>query len=328
MTIDTFLYMKHGNTAKRFIGFITQILKSLDDKLQIMYGIRGEKELTEEVLPHLAGYENSAQVRIGNATFDQTQNDSIGFLLDVIYQYYLYFPVTLDEVEEIWEIVKSLVHRVLRDWKKPDQSIWEFRTISRHFVFSKVMSWVAIDRASKIASLIQKDKYANAWDGAAAEIKEDIITNGWKEEIQCFSQAYDNLDFDSSVFLMQTYGFIEATDERYIKTMKTIKKNLLHKGLMYRYKSADDFGEPTSAFTICTFWLIEALFLIGERDEAKDIFDSFIKNVNHVGLLSEDLDFETKRRLGNFPQTYSHLALINTASLFVEEKTLSKFIRA
>ena len=224
--------------------------------------------------------------------------------------------------------MKNLVRRVLKDWDKPDQSIWEFRTITSHFVFSKVMSWVAIDRASKIASLIQKDSYANVWDGAANEIKEDIIANGWKEEIQCFSQAYDNLDFDSSVLLMQTYGFIDATDERYIKTVKTIKENLLHNGLMYRYKSKDDFGEPTSAFTICTFWLIEALFVIGERDEAKEIFDNLIKNVNHVGLLSEDLDFETKRRLGNFPQAYSHLALINTASLFAEEKTLSQFIRA
>ena len=127
---------------------------------------------------------------------------------------------------------------------------------------------------------------------------------------------------------MQTYGFIEATDERYIKTVKTIKDNLLHNGLMYRYKSTDDFGLPTSAFTICTFWLIQALYVIGEHDEAKEIFEEILKHANHVGLFSEDLDFETKRRLGNFPQAYSHLALINTASLFVEEKTLSQFIRA
>ena len=127
---------------------------------------------------------------------------------------------------------------------------------------------------------------------------------------------------------MQTYGFIEATDERYIKTVKAIKENLLHNGLMYRYKSADDFGEPTSAFTICTFWLIEALYVIGEKEEAREIFEELIKNANHVGLFSEDLDFKTKRRLGNFPQAYSHLALINTAALFAEEKTLSQFIRA
>lgn len=328
MTIDTLFYLKHKNTAERFIGFIKSILKKRDDSFQIMYGIRGEKKLTEEVLPHLSGYENSAPVRVGNAAYTQKQNDSIGYLLDVIYQYYYYTPGTLDEVEEIWEIVKKLVRMVLRDWREPDQSIWEFRTISRHFVFSKVMSWVAIDRASKIASLLQKDNYANVWEGAADEIKEDIITNGWKEEIQSFSQAYDNLDFDSSVLLMQTYGFIEATDERYIKTVKAIKKNLFHNGLMYRYKSADDFGEPTSAFTICTFWLIEALYVIGEKEEAREIFEELIKNANHVGLFSEDLDFETKRRLGNFPQAYSHLALINTAALFAEEKTLSQFIRA
>ena len=328
MTIDTLFYLKHKNTAERFIGFVKSILKERDDSFQIMYGIRGEKKLTEEVLPHLSGYENSAPVRVGNAAYTQKQNDSIGYLLDVIYQYYYYAPGTLDEVEEIWEIVKKLVRMVLRDWREPDQSIWEFRTISRHFVFSKVMSWVAIDRASKIASLLQKDKYANVWEGAADEIKEDIITNGWKEEIQSFSQAYDNLDFDSSVLLMQTYGFIEATDKRYIKTVKAIKKNLLHNGLMYRYKSADDFGEPTSAFTICTFWLIEALYVIGEKEEAREIFEELIKNANHVGLFSEDLDFETKRRLGNFPQAYSHLALINTAALFAEEKTLSQFIRA
>ena len=328
MTIDTLFYLKHKNTAERFIGFIKSILKERDDSFQIMYGIRGEKKLTEEVLPHLSGYENSAPVRVGNAAYTQKQNDSIGYLLDVIYQYYYYAPGTLDEVEEIWEIVKKLVRMVLRDWREPDQSIWEFRTISRHFVFSKVMSWVAIDRASKIASLLQKDKYANVWEGAADEIKEDIITNGWKEEIQSFSQAYDNLDFDSSVLLMQTYGFIEATDERYIKTVKAIKENLLHNGLMYRYKSADDFGEPTSAFTICTFWLIEALYVIGEKEEAREIFEELIKNANHVGLFSEDLDFKTKRRLGNFPQAYSHLALINTAALFAEEKTLSQFIRA
>lgn len=328
MSVDTLFYLKHRNTAQRFIEFITKILKSRDDDFQIMYGIRGEKDLTEEILPHLSGYENSAPVRIGNAAYTQKQNDSIGYLLDVIYQYYLYAPGTLDEVEEIWEIVKNLVRMVLRDWGKPDQSIWEFRTISRHFVFSKVMSWVAIDRASKIAALLQKNKYANVWEGAADEIKVDILTHGWKEEIQCFSQAYDNLDYDSSVLLMQTYGFIEATDERYIKTVKTIKENLLYNGLMYRYKSKDDFGKPTSAFTICTFWLIEALYVIGEQEEAKEIFDDMLKNVNHVGLLSEDLDFETKRRLGNFPQAYSHLALINTAALFAEEKTLSQFIRA
>ena len=150
---------------------------------------------------------------------------------------------------------------------------------------------------------------------------------GWNEELQCFTQAYENTDHDSSLLLMQFYDFIDARDERYVKTVKAVKENLFHNGLMYRYKAKDDFGLPVSSFTICTFWLVEALFVIGETDEARRIFEAMISYSNHVGLYSEDLDFDTKRQLGNFPQAYSHLALINTASLLSQEKELSKFIR-
>ena len=292
-----------------------------------MYGIRGERELTEEVLPHLSGYAHSHPVRIGNAAYHQVQNDSIGYLLDIIYKYYLYFPGTLDEVEEIWEIVKNMVRSVLAAWRQPDRSIWEFRTREMHFVFSKVMSWVAIDRASLIAELLQRDSYAERWREEANIIKAEVHEKGWNEELQCFTQAYENRDYDSSLLLMQFYDFIAPDDERYVKTVKAIKEHLYHEGLMYRYKAEDDFGVPTSSFTICTFWLIEALFIIGEREEAKEIFEKMISYSNHVGLYSEDLDFMSKRQLGNFPQAYSHLALINTAVLFSEEKQLSKFIR-
>ncbi len=327
MSIDVLLFMGHRNAAKRFIGFVKKILKSRDDVYQIMYGIRGERELTEEVLTHLSGYENSYPVRIGNAAYNQVQNDSLGYLLDVIYKYYLYFPGTLDEVEEIWEIVRNIVRRVIKSWASVDQSIWEFRTKELNFVFSKVMSWVALDRASNIADLLQKDNYAAAWRQEAGKIKAEVFEKGWKESMQSFSQAYENEDYDSSLLLMQYYGFIEPKDEHYVKTVKAIKENLFHNGLMYRYKAEDDFGAPSSSFTICTFWLIEALFVIGEEAQAKEIFESMISNANHLGLYSEDLDFETKRQLGNFPQAYSHLAFINTASLFSEEKPLSKFIR-
>ncbi|MFV0391630.1 MAG: glycoside hydrolase family 15 protein [Paludibacteraceae bacterium] len=327
MSIDTLLFMKQKSAAERFIGFVKRILKSRHDTIQIMYGIRGERELTEEVLPHLAGYENSSPVRVGNAAYYQVQNDSLGYLLDVIYKYYLYFPGTLDEVEEIWEIIKNLVRMVLATWRKPDQSIWEFRTKELHFVFSKVMSWVAIDRASLIAELLHKDTYAERWRHEADSIKAEVHEKGWNDELQCFTQAYENEDYDSSLLLMQGYGFIEADDERYVKTVRAIKDNLFHEGLMYRYKAEDDFGAPTSSFTICTFWLIEALYMIGERDDAREIFESMITYANHVGLYSEDLDFQTKRQLGNFPQAYSHLAFINTAALFSEEKQLSRFIR-
>lgn len=327
MSIDTLLYMKHQGAAERFIVFVKRILKSRDDTFQIMYGIRGEKELTEEILPHLAGYENSYPVRIGNAAYNQLQNDSLGYLMDVIYKYYLYFPGTLDEVEEIWEVVRNMVRMVLKSWRLPDKSIWEFRTRELNFVFSKVMSWVALDRASLIAELLHKDNYAQLWREEANSIKDEVFEKGWNEEMQCFTQAYENTDHDSSLLLMQFYEFIEANDERYVKTVKAIKENLYHNGLMYRYRAEDDFGKPTSSFTICTFWLIEALFVIGEVDEAREIFESMISYSNHVGLYSEDLDFESKRQLGNFPQAYSHLAFINTATLLSEEKELSRFIR-
>lgn len=328
MSIDTLLFMRQKTAAERFIGFIKRIAKtSRDEPVQIMYGIRGEKNLSEEILPHLSGYENSHPVRTGNAAYFQEQNDSIGYLLDVIYKYYLYFPGTLDEVEEIWEIIKNLVRSVLASWRNPDRSIWEYRTKKHHFVFSKVMSWVAIDRASLIAELLQRDFYAAAWRREAEIIKQEVHEKGWNEEVQSFTQAYDNKDADSSLLLIYFYDFISADDERFIKTVKYIKKELYHEGLMYRYKAEDDFGVPTSSFTICTFWLIDALYMIGEKEEAKQIFERMISYSNHLGLYSEDLDFRSKRQLGNFPQAYSHLAFINTAALFSEEKKLSKFIR-
>ena len=328
MSIDTLLFMRQRTSAERFIGFVKRILKtSRDEPIQIMYGIRGERDLIEEVLPHLSGYEDSRPVRIGNAAYYQEQNDSIGYLLDVIYKYYLYFPGTLDEVEEIWEIIKNLVRAVLASWRNPDRSIWEYRTKKMHFVFSKVMSWVAVDRASMIAELLHRDYYAEQWRKEANIIREEVHEKGWNEELQCFTQAYENTDYDSSLLLMHFYDFIEADNERYVKTVRAIKENLYHEGLMYRYKAEDDFGVPTSSFTICTFWLIDALFAIGEKEEAREIFENMISYSNHVGLYSEDLDFQTKRQLGNFPQAYSHLAFINTAVLFSEEKQLSKFIR-
>lgn len=328
MSIETLLKMGHQSAAKRFMGFIKRILKSKSDSFQIMYAIDGSRMLKEEILDHLSGYENSRPVRIGNAAYHQRQNDSLGYLMDVIYNYYIHFPGTLDEIEEMWEIVKTIVKTVSEEWRNADQSIWEFRNIERHFVFSKVMCWVALDRAVSIAAFLGKSEYETDWKEQAAEIKSDVLANGWNEEIQSFTQAYDNRDMDSSLLLMEQYGFIDPDDEKFVKTVQRVQEELFHKGLMYRYRNGDDFGLPSSSFTICTFWLIRALFVTGEKAEAVKIFDELLTYSNHLGLFSEDLDFDTKRQLGNFPQAYSHLALINTALLFSEEKTFSKFVRA
>jgi len=327
MSINTLMEMGHLNSARRFLIYIEGILRSKVDSFQIMYGIRGERELRETDLPNLSGYENSKPVRVGNSAYTQRQNDVFGYLLNVIYQYYEFLPRTLAEIEDMWEIVRNISRTVSTHWEKPDKGIWEIRYDEKHYVFSKVMSWVAMDRASKIACLLNKKYYAESWKGIANDIKEDVLKNGWKEYLQSFTQTYDNSNVDASLLLMAEYGFIDAHDIKYQKTVIAVKKALLNNGLMYRYINSDDFGKPSTSFTICTFWLIQALFRIGMKDEAKTIFENLLKCRNHVGLFSEGIDFSTKRLLGNFPQAYSHLALINTAILFSEEKYISKFIK-
>ena len=320
MSIDTLLKMGHSYSAQRFLGYLKGILKSKNDSFQIMYGIRGERELTEKILHHLSGYENSKPVRIGNAAFSQRQNDVFGYLMNIIYQYFTVFPGTLDEIEDIWEIVRNICRTISIHWDKPDKGIWEIRNEEKHYVFSKVMSWVAMDRAVKIATLLKKRYYVDIWSGIAADIKEDIFKKGWKEDLQIFTQTYCNSELDASLLLMAEYGFIDDHDIKYKKTVRAIKKTLFHNGLVYRYINQDDFGKPSSSFTICTFWLIQALFRTGMKEEAQEIFNDLLKYGNHVGLFSEDIDFTTKRLLGNFPQAYSHLALINTAAMFSDEK--------
>ena len=327
MSIDTLLKMGHFNSAQRFLTYLKGILKSKTDSFQVMYGIRGERDLTEIDLPHLSGYENSKPVRIGNAAFYQKQNDVFGYLLNVIYQYFDVFPGTLDDIEDMWEIVRNISFTVSTHWEKPDKGIWEIRNDEHHFVFSKVMSWVAMDRASRIALLLNKIEYAQTWRGIANDIKEDVFKKGWNNTLQTFTQTYDNAELDASLLLMAEYGFIPASDLKYQKTVMAVKNALYHDGLVYRYIIKDDFGNPESSFTICTFWLIQALYRTEMKEEAQGIFENLLSFGNHLGLFSEDIDFSTKRLLGNFPQAYSHLALINTAAMFSEETYLPKYIR-
>ncbi|WP_167618933.1 glycoside hydrolase family 15 protein [Maribellus sediminis] len=313
MVIKVMSSLGHLNTVKRFMRFIIDIIPDKDEKIQIMYGINREKRLKEETLDHLSGYKNSSPVRIGNAAYLQKQNDIYGILVDVIYQQLTEFKISLEESEALWTIVRSIVRIVKNTWHLPDKGIWEIRTDEKHFTFSKVLCWVAIDRAIKIARFIHKNKYVEEWQELADTIKNEILDKAWNPEIGAFTQAYGSVDMDAATLLMEPYGFISAKDPRYVQTVKITEKELCVDGLMYRYKNQDDFGLPSSSFTICTFWLINALDSIGERKHAKQIFEQLLSYSNHVGLFSEDIDFKTKRLLGNFPQAYSHLALIETA---------------
>lgn len=313
MVIKIMTDLGHQNVARRYLNFVIDIIPEKDEKIQIMYGINRERRLTEIILEHLEGYESSAPVRVGNAAYEQKQNDIYGILVDVIYQHFSLYETSLQNGEELWTIVRSIVKIVKDNWDKPDRGIWEIRTDQKHFTFSKVLCWVAIDRAIQIARLISKNAYVPEWSELADTIKKDIIKKAWNKKVGAFTQSYESEDLDASTLLMEPYGFIDASDPKYISTVKETQKQLSRNGLMYRYKNRDDFGQPSSAFTICTFWLINSLYKIGAKDEAEKLFNQILSYSNHLGLFSEDIDFVTKRLLGNFPQAYSHLALIETA---------------
>jgi len=316
MVIKIITKLGHVNIVNNFINFIVNLIPNKNEKLQIMYGINGEKILTERKLDHLSGFMDSKPVRVGNAAYFQKQNDIYGILMDAIHFQILKFQDDKYKHEQLWSIVKSIVWSVNKNWKNADKGIWEFRNKDMHFTFSKLLCWVAVDRAIKISELIQRGEKAKKWESLRDEIHDDIIKNAWSENKQAFTQSYGSQDLDSSVLLMESYGFIEASDSKFIKTVKSIEKELMFEGLLFRYKNKDDFGEPKSSFTVCTFWFIDSLYKIGEKEKAKKMFDELLSYSNHLGLFSEDIDFKSKELLGNFPQAYSHLALIETAFNF------------
>ena len=313
MVIKVMTNLGHYNIVRRYLNFIIDIIPDKDEKIQIMYGIEREKKLTEKILEHLNGYCNSKPVRVGNDAYKQKQNDIYGILMDVLHQQFQIFETSLENIEALWTITRSIVKTVERNWRKPDRGLWEIRSDQKHYTFSKVLCWVAIDRSIKIANLINMNSYIEKWIQIKDNIRKEILEKSWDTTIKAFTQSYGSKDLDASVLLMEPLGFIDAKDPMYISTVKAAEKILMKDGLMYRYKNKDDFGIPSSSFTICTFWLINALYKTGNRKKAITMFEQVLKYSNHLGLFSEGIDFKTKRLLGNFPQAYSHLAFIETA---------------
>lgn len=313
MTLNMLTRLGHFNVAEDFFNYVLRVVPYKDDEMQVMYGIHGDKSLPEQTLDWLSGYKGNGPVRVGNAAHVQRQHDIYGVLLNAMLKYMEVFKIDDATLEALWTMTRSLAWTVMRTWRQPDVSIWEYRTNPGHFTFSKLLCWVALDRGIKIAGLLGQENRAEAWVAEREVIRADILANGWSEKTGAFTQRYGSESLDASMLMLASYGFLEPTDAKFVSTVRRIRQELCRDGLMFRYKNDDDFGTPTSSFTVCSFWMVKALWQIGEKEEAEHMFNQLLSYANPLGLFSEDLDFKTKEQLGNFPQGYSHLALIDCA---------------
>ena len=282
------------------------------EDLQVMYGLRGERRLTEIEIPGVEGYRRSRPVRVGNAAFSQFQLDIYGEVLDSAHLYRK-FGGEMDP--DYWQYLRQVVDFVIDHWREPDEGIWEARSGSQHFVFSKVWCWVAVDRAIKAARALDLPGDVERWRRVRAEIKEDVLAKGYDTDRKSFVQAYGSKSLDAANLMLPLVGFIRADDPRMRSTIEAIERDLTSpQGYVYRYEMFDDgLGGQEGAFTICGFWLADDLIALGEVDRARVLFEKLLGCANDLCLLSEEVDPETGEMLGNFPQAFSHMALINTA---------------
>ncbi|MBI5289982.1 MAG: glycoside hydrolase family 15 protein, partial [Chloroflexi bacterium] len=280
--------------------------------LQLMYGIGGERRLTEVELPLLEGYRGSRPVRVGNGAHDQFQLDIYGEILDSAH---IYRRTGGDVDPEYWGYLQRVVGFVIEHWREPDEGIWETRGGRQHFVFSKVMCWVALDRAIKAASELDLPADLDLWREVRKEIHADILARGYDARRGAFVQAYGSQLLDASTLMLPKVGFIAADDPRMRGTIEAIQRELTSpQGFVYRYRGMNDgLQGDEGTFTICTFWLADNLIALGEVEQARKLFEKACSSGNDLGLLSEQFDPATLEMLGNFPQAFSHLGLINTA---------------
>ncbi|MEO8470346.1 MAG: glycoside hydrolase family 15 protein [Chloroflexota bacterium] len=295
--------------ATDYFSFLADVISTGDD-LQVMYGIGGERDLGESTLDHLHGYDGSRPVRIGNGAFRQQQHDVWGALLDSVHLH----ARTRDQLDDrLWPVIAEQVDAAIEHWQEPDRGIWEVRGEPQHFTTSKVMCWVAADRGARLAALRDDEALAARWQAAADEIHADVCANGLDER-GAFTQAYGSSSLDASVLLLPLVGFLPGTDERIRITVEAIAAELTLNGLVRRYDvdaTDDGLSGGEGAFVICSFWLVSALVEIGEVTRAHRLCENLLTHASPLDLYGEEIDPESGRHLGNFPQAFTHLALIN-----------------
>jgi GH15 family glucan-1,4-alpha-glucosidase len=287
-------------------------------QMQIMYGVGGERRLEEYELPWLDGYEGSKPVRVGNGASTQFQLDVYGELLDSMYHADL---AGIKTSEADWRVVVQLLHFLEEKWREPDYGIWEVRGDPQHFTHSKMMAWVAFDRAVKLVEQCgcKADKHLPRWRELRDEVHREVCERGYNEEKKAFTQFYGSDEMDASILMMPLVEFLPPDDERVSTTVEAVERDLLQGGFVLRYRTGevniDGLAGHEGVFLLCSFWLADCLHLIGRTADARDLFERLLALQNDVGLLAEEWDPKEKRMLGNFPQAFSHVALVNTARI-------------
>jgi GH15 family glucan-1,4-alpha-glucosidase len=317
-TLDVFHRLGHTTYTRPFIEWLAGLVLGFGqgEDIHSLYGIGREVDhhaMTEEVLGHLEGYRGSSPVRIGNGASHQFQLDVYG---EVLLSFDSYHRAGGIIDNSLWILAEAMVESALRDWEKPDNGIWEMRSEPQHFTFSKLMVWVAVDRGLRLAKALEKPVDFDRWRRARAAIKAELLEKGWNEKRGSFVQAYGSNNLDSSTLFMPMVAFLPADDPRMLGTIDAVQKELMHNGFVHRYLTSetdDGVGGDEGAFTMCSLWMAGALITAGRLGEAQAIFKRIVGMGNDVGLYSEMLDPGTGEFLGNYPQAFTHIALIHTA---------------
>ncbi|MBL8861639.1 MAG: glycoside hydrolase family 15 protein [Planctomycetes bacterium] len=314
--VEALRRLSHVAEGEQLLRFLRDLVEA--GPLQPVYGIGGERDLEERLLPHLAGFAGNGHVRVGNAAAIQQQNDLMGEIV-LCFDTMLSDPrVVIERPDVYWPALERLVEDALRVAREPDMSIWEFRTLMRRYTFSLALCAVAAQRGARLAERLGRHEHARRWARAGDELRAELLERGFNRELGFFTQGLDGVHPDASNLLLPSLGLIDARDPRFVSTLRAYEERLVEGGMMMRYRNDDDFGATTSTFTICSFWWAEALAMVGELDRARELFQQVVAHENPVGLFSEDVDPLTGRLLGNFPQAYTHVGLIHAATTIGE----------
>jgi len=314
-TLQALHYLNLDWEAEEFMQFVADLEPNEDGALQIMYGIDGRRDLTESTRDDLSGYAGAFPVRVGNGAFDQRQNDVFGAVLDSIL---LHTRRSARLPRRLWPIVQSQAECATKVWRDPDQGIWEARGEPKHYVSSKLMCWVALDRAAQLGGVAGEPKLQSQWRATADEIHADVLEHGVRDGV--LRQHYDTDALDASTLLTAMFGFLPGDDERLHKSVLAIADDLTEDGFVLRYKTDetdDGLSGKEGSFLICSFWLVSGLSIVGEQQRARDLMERLLSIASPLGLYAEEFDTDTGRHLGNFPQAFSHLALIEAAARLI-----------